>query len=77
MADVLEQVSAVSEQMVLYGLNKEELLLLQATVLVNAGECLLSFRWEIFWDETLNQFFDEFQIFTDHKKKTKKTWDHR
>ncbi|GFN89378.1 estrogen receptor [Plakobranchus ocellatus] len=36
MADVLEQVSAVSEQMVLYNLNKEELLLLQATVLVNA-----------------------------------------
>lgn len=38
MGDVLEQVSAVSEQMVLCGLNKEELLLLQATVLVNAGE---------------------------------------
>ncbi|KAK3778962.1 hypothetical protein RRG08_034223 [Elysia crispata] len=36
MGDVLEQVSAVSEQMVHYGLNKEELLLLQATVLVNA-----------------------------------------
>ncbi|BFZ07427.1 hypothetical protein BsWGS_10465 [Bradybaena similaris] len=36
MGDVLEQVSAVSEQMVLHGLNKEELLLLQATVLVNA-----------------------------------------
>ncbi|CAL1532147.1 unnamed protein product [Lymnaea stagnalis] len=36
MGDVLEQVAAVSEQMVLYNLNKEELLLLQATVLVNA-----------------------------------------
>uniref|UniRef100_A0A0B6ZVF0 Estrogen receptor n=1 Tax=Arion vulgaris TaxID=1028688 RepID=A0A0B6ZVF0_9EUPU len=36
MGDVLEQVSAVSEQMVLHSLNKEELLLLQATVLVNA-----------------------------------------
>ncbi|GFR77825.1 estrogen receptor [Elysia marginata] len=36
MGDVLEQVSAVSEQMVHHGLNKEELLLLQATVLVNA-----------------------------------------
>jgi len=36
MGDVLEQVSAVSEQMLLYGLNKDELLLLQATVLVNA-----------------------------------------
>lgn len=46
MGDVLEQVSAVSEQMVLHGLNKEELLLLQATVLVNAGELLflLSFN---------------------------------
>ena len=42
MGDVLEQVSAVSEQMVHYGLNKEELLLLQATVLVNAGWYTLS-----------------------------------
>ncbi|KAL8564549.1 hypothetical protein ACOMHN_003307 [Nucella lapillus] len=36
MTEILEQVSAVSEQMVQFGVTKEELLLLQATVLVNA-----------------------------------------
>lgn len=37
MTEILEQVGAVSEQMVQYSVSKEELLLLQATVLVNAG----------------------------------------
>ena len=37
MSEVLEQVAAVSDQMVQYNLHREELLLLQATVLVNAG----------------------------------------
>ncbi|KAK7504215.1 hypothetical protein BaRGS_00004519 [Batillaria attramentaria] len=36
MTEILEQVAAVSEQLVQYSLTKEELLLLQATVLVNA-----------------------------------------
>ncbi|KAL4237268.1 Estrogen receptor [Mactra antiquata] len=36
MGDVLEQVAAVSDQLVQYNLHKEELLLLQATVLANA-----------------------------------------
>lgn len=36
MSEILEQVSAVSEQMVQNGVTKEELLLLQATILVNA-----------------------------------------
>ncbi|XP_048259490.1 uncharacterized protein LOC125384427 isoform X3 [Haliotis rufescens] len=36
MTEILEQVAAVSEQMVQYSVGKEELLLLQATVLVNA-----------------------------------------
>ena len=38
MMEILEQVSAVSEQMVYHGVTKEELLLLQATILVNAGK---------------------------------------
>ena len=38
MTDILERVGAVSEQMVQYRINKDELLLLQATVLVNAGQ---------------------------------------
>lgn len=37
MSEVLEQVAAVSEQLVQYDLHNEELLLLQATVLANAG----------------------------------------
>ena len=37
MCEALEQVAAVSDQMVQYNLHREELLLLQATVLVNAG----------------------------------------
>ena len=37
MMEILEQVSAVSEQMVQFMVTKEELLLLQATILVNAG----------------------------------------
>lgn len=42
MTEILEQVAAVSEQMVQFAVSKEELLLLQATVLVNAGT-LMSF----------------------------------
>lgn len=38
MSEVLEQVAAVSEQFVQYNLHNEELLLLQATVLANAGK---------------------------------------
>ena len=38
MSEVLEQVAAVSEQLVQYDLHNEELLLLQATVLANAGK---------------------------------------
>ena len=38
MGEILEQVAAVSDQMVQYNLHREELLLLQATVLVNAGK---------------------------------------
>lgn len=42
MSEVLEQVAAVSEQLVQYNLHNDELLLLQATVLANAGRhCLL------------------------------------
>ena len=43
MREILDQVSAVSEQMVRFDLHKEEMLLLQATVLANAGKgvCLL------------------------------------
>lgn len=40
MGEILEQVAAVSDQMVQYSLHREELLLLQATVLVNAGKTL-------------------------------------
>ncbi|XP_070181919.1 uncharacterized protein [Littorina saxatilis] len=42
MTEILEQVSAVSEQMVQFAVTKEELLLLQATVLVNAGDVIAS-----------------------------------
>ena len=41
MGDVLEQVAAVADQMVQYNLHREELLLLQATVLVNAGTIII------------------------------------
>ena len=37
MAEIFEQVAAVSEQMMQNHLHKDELLLLQAMVLVNAG----------------------------------------
>ena len=38
MTEIFEQVAAVSEQMIQFNLHKDEFLLLQATVLVNAGE---------------------------------------
>lgn len=41
MGDVLEQVAAVSDQLVQYNLHKDELLLLQATVLANAGKFVI------------------------------------
>ena len=47
MGDVLEQVAAVADQMVLYNLHREELLLLQATVLVNAGKILICIAIEL------------------------------
>uniref|UniRef100_A0A0L8G4A8 NR LBD domain-containing protein n=1 Tax=Octopus bimaculoides TaxID=37653 RepID=A0A0L8G4A8_OCTBM len=37
MTQILEQVAAVSEQLLQFGINREELLLLEATILVNAG----------------------------------------
>lgn len=38
MVDVLEQVAAISAQMAFYGVHKEELLLLKALSLTNAGK---------------------------------------
>ena len=49
MGDVLEQVAAVSDQMVQYSLHREELLLLQATVLVNAGKTQISDLYRMYW----------------------------
>ena len=47
MGDVLEQVAAVSDQMVQYSLHREELLLLQATVLVNAGKSQICYFYRV------------------------------
>ena len=43
MTEIFEQVAAVSEQMIQFNLHKDEFLLLQATVLVNAGELTFQF----------------------------------
>lgn len=48
MGEILEQVAAVSDQMVQYNLHREELLLLQATVLVNAEVRKLSSYSKLF-----------------------------
>lgn len=42
MTQILEQVAAVSEQLLQFGINREELLLLEATILVNAGMLVTS-----------------------------------